>query len=265
MLFLFLPILTFTLYASPFVQSVAKQEIEHYGKLGYERRCAGCHGISGNGNGPAVQFLTPKPRDFTSGVFKFRSSALGTLPSDDDLMRTLSHGIPNSSMPEFSGMNERERFSIIQYIKTFSKTWEDETLLSPPVTGTPYVAADFKDYKIFIQKAAKGQKIYQEACITCHGLEGRGDGEGAEGLTDDWNNPIKPANLRLKTIKRGKTVNDIYTTLLAGVNGTPMPSFKDVYSDDDLWDVAAYVLYFRGRENGIYDRDILPLNKPEGE
>ena len=44
------------------------------GKQVYFRRCVGCHGEKGDGNGPSARFLNPKPRNFTSGTFKFRST-----------------------------------------------------------------------------------------------------------------------------------------------------------------------------------------------
>lgn len=44
-----------------------------YGKEVYERRCIGCHGEKGDGNGPAATFLfNQRPRNFNAGVFKFR-------------------------------------------------------------------------------------------------------------------------------------------------------------------------------------------------
>jgi cytochrome c oxidase cbb3-type subunit I/II len=245
--------------ASPFVQTVARQELVHYGKLAYDRRCSGCHGANGDGKGAAAAWLNPKPRDFTTGIYKFRSGPLGTMPSDDDLMRTLSTGVAGTSMPAFHEMPERERFGLVEYLKTLSSEWQDPAKRGAPVQGAPYPVADFQEHKLFMERATRGRKIFAEACVLCHGLAGRGDGEGGADLTDDWGQPIIPANLRLKTIKRGKSVQDIYTTLLVGVNGTPMPSFKDVYTDDALWDVAAYVLYLRGEEDGLYG-DKIPLS-----
>lgn len=262
-----LAVFAFTASASPFIQNVARQELTHYGKLAYERRCSGCHGIEGDGKGPAAIWLNPKPRDFKSGIYKFRSGPIGTMPSDDDLMRVLSTGVAGTSMPAFHEIPERERFGLVEYIKTFSQEWQDPAKRSSVVQGSPYPVEDFKDHKLFMARAERGRKIFAEACVLCHGLAGRGDGEGGADLTDDWGQPIRPGNLRLKTIKRGKTVLDIYNTLLVGVNGTPMPSFKDVYPDDALWDVAAYVLYLRGEENGIYDNKPLlpPLTASEIE
>lgn len=239
-----------------------KGEILQHGKQAYEMRCSGCHGLEGNGKGPASAFLEIKPRDFTSGVYKFRSGPIGTLPSDHDLMEVISKGIPTSSMPEFSDVPEQERFAIIEYIKTFAKdVWEDKSNYANPVQGSPFPREDFEDFNKFAERARSGRQTYLEACAICHGQYGKGNGPSAKDLIDEWGNPVKPASLQKRTIKRGKSVKDIYKTLLVGVNGTPMPAFKDVYSDDKLWDVAAWVLYLRGVKAGYYgdNDDKLPI------
>ena len=46
----------------------------------FRRHCAGCHGISGDGAGPAAAVLDPYPRDFRNGVFKYTSTAGGAKP-----------------------------------------------------------------------------------------------------------------------------------------------------------------------------------------
>src|SRR5207248_11511324 len=56
------------------------------GKAVYERKCVGCHGEKGDGKGPAAELLLPKPRDFTKGLYKIRSTANKT-PTDQDLVR----------------------------------------------------------------------------------------------------------------------------------------------------------------------------------
>lgn len=259
MKFLLLFFISTTSFASPFVQSIARQEIITHGKMAYQNRCIGCHGEKGDGLGPAAKFLDPRPRDFTSGIYKFRSSSLGTLPSDHDLMTTISRGIPNSSMPSFADVPEQERFAIIEYIKTFSPVWNDPASFGPAVMGSDFPEEDFRDFTKFIARAKKGKELFVESCVLCHGNQGYGDGEGAVDLIDDWDQPIKPANLSKLTIKSGKSIKDIYRILLTGVNGTPMSSYKDVYSDDALWDLSAWVLYLRGVEHGVYDKNNLPI------
>lgn len=252
-------------FASPFVQSIARQEIVAHGKMAYQNRCIGCHGEKGDGLGPAAKFLDPKPRDFVSGIYKFRSSPLGTLPSDQDLMLTISRGIPNSSMPSFADVPEQERFAIVEYIKTFSSAWHDPANFAAPVIGEPFPEEDFKDFAKFAVRAKRGKDLFVESCVLCHGNKGYGDGEGGIDLIDDWDQLILPADLTKLTIKSGKSIKDIYRTLLTGVNGTPMSSYKDVYSDDALWDISAWVLYLRGVENGVYDKNNLPIPMIEDE
>src|SRR2546430_8550968 len=73
----------------------------------YNHACAWCHGKDGRGDGPAAfsinKYLSPRPRDFTRGQVKLRSTPSGQLPTDDDLLRTLERGIPGY-MPSFGGL-----------------------------------------------------------------------------------------------------------------------------------------------------------------
>src|SRR4026207_1103037 len=50
------------------------------GKQVYETYCSGCHGLKGDGKGPAAAMLEVKPRNFTRGMFKFISTPPGSLP-----------------------------------------------------------------------------------------------------------------------------------------------------------------------------------------
>jgi len=61
------------------------------GKRVYEQNCAQCHGETGDGQGPGTPHLLPRPRDFTSGKFKLRTTPSGMLPTDDDLTWAAQH------------------------------------------------------------------------------------------------------------------------------------------------------------------------------
>ena len=88
-----------------------------HGKEVYERRCVGCHGVEGDGNGPAATFMYKfRPRDFQLAVFKFRL-VKGPLPTDGDLMRTITRGIRGTAMPPWHGLPIEDRLAAIQYIK----------------------------------------------------------------------------------------------------------------------------------------------------
>ena len=70
-----------------------------HGKEVYERRCLGCHGANGDGNGPAATFLyNQRPRNFNNAVFKFRLTK-ELIPTDGDLLRTISRGVRGTAMP----------------------------------------------------------------------------------------------------------------------------------------------------------------------
>jgi mono/diheme cytochrome c family protein len=104
----------------PFAPASEAGGLEH-GKSVYARRCAGCHGDAGDGRGPAAVFLTTKPRVFKDGVFKFRSTPSGSLPTDADLYRTISMGVRGTAMPSWHELSETDRLFVIQYIKTFTE------------------------------------------------------------------------------------------------------------------------------------------------
>ena len=90
------------------------------GKAVYKRYCVGCHGMNGDGRGIYRADLNPQPRDFTKGVFKWTGGSAGSLPSDDDLLITISEGVYGTTMPRWSALRESDRRYVIQYIKTFS-------------------------------------------------------------------------------------------------------------------------------------------------
>ena len=87
--------------APPWVAWVEAQQAGDpaQGKVIYEKKCALCHGEKGDGNGPSASLLDPRPRDFTKGKYKIRTSASGRLPTDADLFRIISEGMPGTSMP----------------------------------------------------------------------------------------------------------------------------------------------------------------------
>src|SRR3989449_7416395 len=73
------------------------------GKVVYEKWCAGCHGETGAGDGPAAAYMLPRPRNFTGAVYKIRTTASGQLPTDADLLRAIDEGLPGSAMPAWKG------------------------------------------------------------------------------------------------------------------------------------------------------------------
>lgn len=220
------------------------QDILPRGKQVYLRRCVGCHGEQGDGNGPAARFLNPKPRDFTSGMFKFRSTAGGadSLPSDEDLFVTVTHGLWGTAMPPWYEISAQERLAVIQYIKTFSPVWQ---------TAQPAAAIDIpEEPPVTLASIASGKQQFETVCAACHGMTGMGDGVPPGTFSDNWGHPINPANFTLPAgtpggVKLGHDGRHIFKTIMTGIGGTPMPAMAGVFTTQQTWDIVHYVQSLR--------------------
>src|SRR5437773_7655633 len=82
------------------------------GKAAYEKKCALCHGDKGDGKGPAADLLDPRPRDFTTGIYKIRTAASKT-PTDRDLFDVITRGMPGTFMPPWDVLPERDRGNLV--------------------------------------------------------------------------------------------------------------------------------------------------------
>jgi cytochrome c oxidase cbb3-type subunit 2 len=217
-----------------------------HGKEVYERRCVGCHGVKGDGNGPAATFLyNQRPRNFTQGVFKFRLTE-DPVPSDGDMLRTITRGVRGTAMPPWYDLPLNDRLAVIQYIKYVLAVDRSDPkkpalffVNAPP--GQPlYIPAPPAPTPALI---GHGKEVWVQAkCWECHGETGKGDGEEAPGLKDDSGFTIHPANLTSGQFKSGSSVTDIYRTISTGLSGTPMPSFHDSFSDADRWALSYFIL-----------------------
>lgn len=95
----------------------------------YRRHCAHCHGINGDGNGPTASILNPYPRDYRPGIFKFKSTVLEALPTDEDLRRIVNEGVPGTAMPAFVLYPSDEVNALVEYVKYLSMRGQMEAAL----------------------------------------------------------------------------------------------------------------------------------------
>jgi mono/diheme cytochrome c family protein len=215
----------------------------------YDRYCLACHGSAGKGNGPAALWLSPPPRDFTAGDFKWRTTASGTPPTDADLTAAIRIGVPGTSMHAFSvGLTDADVTALIDIVKSFApKRFERPP--SPLQIGAPPAVDD--------AMLARGKQVYADlGCPSCHGDGGKGDGPSAATLK-----PAPPYDLTARPMRRpgGGSLEAIYTSLATGLDGTPMPSYAGTVSDADLWAVSAFVDTFRWRDGALPDPTTLEL------
>ena len=202
-----------------FAQGKSAPAATEAGKLLYVDKCAHCHGVEGAGDGDAAENLLPRPRDFTSGLYKIRSTESGNLPTDQDLYEVISNGMPGSSMPAWDKLlSEDERWSLVAHIKTFFEGFEGP---SPRVI-------DLSDKVSYSEESvAKGKEFYAKlGCVECHGALGRGDGTSAPDLTDEWGFRSWPANMEHSwNFRGGSATEDIFKRFIGGIAGSPMPAF----------------------------------------
>jgi cytochrome c oxidase cbb3-type subunit 2 len=198
------------------------------GRQVYEANCAVCHGLKGDGRGEAASDFATPPRDFTKGEYKLRSTGSGQLPTDADLIRSTTQGLPGTAMVPQDHLSEAEIRVVVAYLKTLSPNFASRPApkslpIPTPLPRTP-------------EAVARGRTVYEKGeCAECHGAKGRGDGPSAPDLS------VKPTDLTHRPLKSGPTARDIFRTVLTGMDDTPMPSYHLVLEDDELWDLAYYV------------------------
>jgi mono/diheme cytochrome c family protein len=94
--------------------------VKEGGRL-YRINCVHCHGVPGDGQGPTARWISPHPRDFRKGLFKFMSvdQSKGDTerpPRRGDLFRTLHTGIEGTAMPSFFVLRSTELEDLVSYV-----------------------------------------------------------------------------------------------------------------------------------------------------
>jgi mono/diheme cytochrome c family protein len=214
------------------------------GKYLYERNCVICHGQRGDGRGEMAASLQPRPRSFREGMFKFRTTPFGSLPSENDLRHTIRHGLTGTAMGMFSHLSEEDVTNVIEYVKSFSRRWRKVESYAGPMTF-PDVPAWFQEAESKVAHAGAGKRLFVATCSACHGHEADGKGPAAAALKDIWEQPSRPADLRQPHLRCGDLPQDIYRVLSTGLNGTPMISYDAILTPEQRWDIIAYLFSVR--------------------
>ena len=234
---------------------------QNSGKAIYEQHCAACHGAGGDGNGPASVWLYPKPRNFSAGQFKIKSTPGQSLPTDDDLVQSVTRGLPGSSMPSFSYLGEPERRAVVQYVKQLT-AYTDKSgklinrfeaaaangALAQPVEVPPEPA-------IGVQELTLGREMFKKMqCALCHGETGAGDGPQVPTLKDAAGLPIRPRDFNTGLFRGGHTGRDLYLRIHNGLPGTPMvPYGPEQMKSEERWALVHYIQSLRRSDVSVND------------
>jgi mono/diheme cytochrome c family protein len=219
------------LSAQPAAPAVSP-ELLALGKSVYDRQCAACHGAAGRGDGEAAYLLYPKPRDFTTGNYRLVST-WERVPTDEDLFLTISRGMPGSAMPSWGHLPEQARWGLVHYIKGFAaKPWAVAPAEESPGEGQAGKGViRVPPPPPFTPQARKlALERYADACASCHGPTGKGD--GAEEQRDDLGYPTRPRDLTVGVFKGSPDPAPLYRRIVAGLPGTPMPMSDWAYGDE---------------------------------
>jgi len=210
------------------------------GRFVYERNCLVCHGRWGDGDGEMAKGMLPKPRKFSTALFKYRSTPAGFLPTDDDLFRTIRSGRANTSMPVFTMLSDAEVRAVIAFVKSLSPKWRKPENYAAPVKLPEPPAWLAKEAELRAA-ALRGKATFALVCATCHGEHADGKGPAVAGLKDSWGDPALPPDLRLPAYRNGRTSGDIVRVLTLGIEGTPMASFGEALTEAQRWELAAFL------------------------
>ncbi len=224
-------------YGVPISMAYAEEGGKGGAKAVYEKRCVWCHGWEGGGDGPAAEFLNPRPRDFTAGLYKYRSAPFDSMfPTDEDIFRTIRDGLTGTSMPGWGDvLSDGEIRELVTYIKKFAGV--EEKVSATVGTGKQVSSSE--------ENIRKGKELFVDRCSECHGEAGHGDANKV--LRTDWGERVWPRDLTKPwTYRRGSEEKEIFTRISTGIPGTPMPSFADPenkkgLTEEERWHVVNYV------------------------
>ncbi|NOT01447.1 MAG: c-type cytochrome [Phycisphaerales bacterium] len=220
----------------------------------FAKYCSICHGDQGDGAGKFAYLMNPRPRNLQQGNFKLATTR-NQIPSDDDLLQTISRGMPGSAMPPWGHLPATDLRALVTLVRqlhvggarTELEKWVAEgtikteeladalaerTQSEAPLVVPPEPA--FDDVHWF-----RGRRTYLEGCATCHGESGHPVAEAVK--YDNEGYPVPPRSFVNGIFKGGDEGHQLYARIVKGLKGTPMPGYGSVYNDEEMWDLIHYV------------------------
>jgi cytochrome c oxidase cbb3-type subunit 3 len=179
------------------------------GALLFERHCAACHGMEGDG-GVGIPLNLG---DFLA------------VASDDYLRATLHEGRPGRVMPAFPGLSDDEVSAIIGHIRSWSDG-DSPDYRTAPIHG----------------QAERGEVLFANHCAGCHGDRGQGGAGTGVTFSRPRGAPIEAPALDNPGFQSSVSDAMLKATLLRGREGTPMPSVAALgLQEQDADDLVAHL------------------------
>ncbi len=233
---------------------VPNDPVQARGKELYTKYCAICHGDQGDGTGKFAYLMNPRPRNFLDGDFKL-STTQNRIPTEADLVRTISFGMPGSAMPPWEHLPLTDLQALARYVRTFHldgtaqrlQKWVAEGALAEADMDAERVARTEPGPPLVVPPEPpfgkirwfRGRRLYIENCASCHGADGNPVPEAVK--FDEEGYPVPPRSFVNGIFKGGSDGHQLYARIFKGMKGTPMPASEGAYSGDEMWDIIHYV------------------------
>jgi len=106
----------------------------------------------------------------------------------------------------------------------------------------------------------RGKQLYEANCVQCHGQQGKGDGYGAPFLVPPPRD-FTAGQFKFRTTSSGQlpTDEDLFRTISRGADGTGMPPWTYLLSDEERWSLVDYVKSFDARFASAKELKPMPL------
>ncbi len=185
--------------------------------------CARCHGEKGDGRGINAIYLDPAPRDLTRAEFMVSKP-------ESRFLNSIHNGVPGTSMPPWGKtLNIAQIQDVYDYVwATFVRKPHREFKARKVPDTNPVPMSD--------ASAARGQAIFMQRCIGCHGRKADGKGPNSVDISP------RPRNLRNAEFIHEIPDRRLFESILYGVEGTAMPSWMDYgLSQNDVGDIVNYI------------------------
>jgi mono/diheme cytochrome c family protein len=184
---------------SPSIYPIVPPDLENGAKI-YNMECIQCHGPRGLGDGPqATELSVPVA---TLGLSDF-----SRLFTPAEWYTVVTRGNMNKFMPPFANLTDRQRWDVVAYALSLSTSQE---------------------------VVARGKQLYEANCISCHGINGKGDGSDAAQLSTaltDFTN---------QSVMAQKSTSSLYQSVSAGI-APGMPAYENDLDDNERWALVSYL------------------------